>query len=226
MPESGTPRVAITGATGFLGRHLVRTFTQAGWRVRILARRDPVPALGGSRNVEVTPGGLEDRASLERLCDRAHVVVHAAGLVKARHDRDFHHANVEGAERLAEAIRTSSPTAHAVFVSSLAAREPTLSAYATSKRRGELAMEARLGDRLTVVRPTAIYGPGDRETFALFAAASSGRPLPVLHPSARITLVLVAAVTTEALFWTTAALLGVSVVEARKRIWRRITGRG
>ena len=43
---------------------------------------------------------------------------------------------------------------------------------------------------------------------------------------ARITLVLVAAVTTEALFWTTAALLGVSVVEARKRIWRRITGRG
>ncbi len=43
---------------------------------------------------------------------------------------------------------------------------------------------------------------------------------------ARITLAIVAAVTTEALFWTTAALLGVSVVEARKRIWRKITGRG
>jgi hypothetical protein len=43
---------------------------------------------------------------------------------------------------------------------------------------------------------------------------------------ARITLAIVAAVTTEALFWTTAALLGMSVVEARKRIWRKITGRG
>jgi fructose-specific phosphotransferase system IIC component len=42
---------------------------------------------------------------------------------------------------------------------------------------------------------------------------------------ARLTLVLVAAVCTEALFWTVAALLGVSVVEARKRIWRKITGR-
>ena len=46
-----------------------------------------------------------------------------------------------------------------------------------------------------------------------------------LDRGARISLVLVAAVTTEALFWTTAALLGVSVVEARKRIWRKITGR-
>ncbi|MBB3870739.1 hypothetical protein [Brevundimonas mediterranea] len=47
-----------------------------------------------------------------------------------------------------------------------------------------------------------------------------------LDRGARITLAIVAAVTTEALFWTTAALLGVSVVEARKRIWRKITGRG
>jgi len=132
---------------------------------------------------------MEDRASLERLCHGMDLVVHAAGLVKARHDRDFHHANVEGAERLAEVIRTSNPAAHTLLVSSLAAREPTLSPYSASKRRGELAMEARLGDRLSVVRPTAIYGPGDRETFALFAAAAAGRPLPVLHPSARITLV-------------------------------------
>ena len=41
----------------------------------------------------------------------------------------------------------------------------------------------------------------------------------------RVVVAIVAAVTTEALFWTVAALLGVSVVEARKRIWRKITGR-
>jgi nucleoside-diphosphate-sugar epimerase len=182
-------RVAITGATGFLGRHLVRVFSEAGWRVRILARRDPTPVIGTRQGIEVTPGGLEDAVCLDRLCDGADLVVHAAGLVKARRDRDFHRANVEGADRLARSIQTMAPAAHTLLVSSLAAREPTLSPYAASKRGGEVAMEAHLGDRLTVVRPTAIYGPGDRETFALFAAAAAGNPLPILHPTARLTLV-------------------------------------
>lgn len=188
-PEVVARRVAITGATGFLGRRLVGVFAQSGWRIRILARRDPVPVLGGLLDVEVTPGGLEDRASLDQLCEGADVVIHAAGLVKARRDLDFHRANVEGADRLAQAVLATSPQAHTVLVSSLAAREPRLSPYAASKRAGEAAMAARLGARLTVLRPTAIYGPGDRETFALFAAAAAGWRLPVLHPDARITLI-------------------------------------
>ncbi len=181
-------RVAITGATGFLGRHLVRVFDRAGWRVRVLARRDPVAAFGAVE-VEVTPGGLEDPVTLGALCDGADLVIHAAGLVKARRDVDFHRVNVEGAGRLAQAAAERAPTARVLLVSSLAAREPGLSAYAASKRAAETAMAARLGDRLTVARPTAIYGPGDRDILPLFVAAARGRPLPVLHPEARITLV-------------------------------------
>lgn len=182
-------RVAITGATGFLGQHLVRTFSQAGWSVRILARRDPVAAFPGMAGLEITPGDLEDEDALRALCHGAETVIHAAGLVKARRNADFHRVNADGADRLARAAQAVAPHANVLLVSSLAAREPQLSPYAASKRAGETAMAARLGDRLTIVRPTAVYGPGDRETFALFAAAARGRPLPVLHPDARITLV-------------------------------------
>lgn len=56
-------------------------------------------------------------------------------------------------------------------------------------------------------------------------ALGIGLYLDVGHGT-RLTLAIIAAVGTEALFWVVAALLGVSVVEARKRIWRRITGRG
>jgi len=182
-------RVAITGATGFLGQHLVKAFADTGWTVRVLARRDPVAAVRGIAGLEVTPGDLEDEGALRALCQEADVVIHAAGLVKARRDSDFQRINADGAHRLAQAARAVAPAAHVILVSSLAAREPQLSPYAASKRAGEVMMAARLGDRLTIVRPTAIYGPGDRETFALFAAAADGRPLPVLHPAARVTFV-------------------------------------
>jgi nucleoside-diphosphate-sugar epimerase len=76
-----------------------------------------------------------------------------------------------------------------ILVSSLAARAPALSDYAASKRAGEEAAREVLGDRLTVLRPPAIYGPGDRETLALFrlAAASPCLPTPG-SASARLAL--------------------------------------
>jgi nucleoside-diphosphate-sugar epimerase len=76
-----------------------------------------------------------------------------------------------------------------ILVSSLAARAPELSDYAASKRAGEGAALEVLGPRLTVFRPPAIYGPGDRETLGLFrlAARSPVLPLPG-RPEARLAL--------------------------------------
>jgi nucleoside-diphosphate-sugar epimerase len=175
-------RVAITGATGFLGQHLLKAFADAGWTVRVLARRDPIATFGSMARLEVTPGDIEDEGALRALCHGADVVIHAAGLVKARRDADFHRINADGADRLAQAAQAVAPAAHVILISSLAAREPQLSPYAASKRAAEVMMAARLGDRLTIVRPTAIYGPGDRETFALFAAAARGGA-PQLAPT-------------------------------------------
>lgn len=179
---------AITGATGFLGRQLVAALAREGWAVRALARRDGVLAAPAGVEPEIVIGGLSDADALDRLCRDAEVLVHAAGLIKARKPADFRVVNVDGARRAAEAARRAGAR-RMVLVSSLAAREPQLSDYAASKRAGEAAAAAVLGERLTVVRPPAIYGPGDVETLAVFEAALRLPFAPVFDPRARIAMI-------------------------------------
>ena len=178
---SGDRVVALTGATGFLGPHLVAALARDGARVRMLARR-PANLEHWARHelwrgvaLDVVPGHLEDMRALERLTTGADAVVHAAGAIKARDRAAFLRTNGDGTRAVAEASRRCAPDARFVAVSSLAAREPQLSDYAASKRAGEAAALAAYGDapdRLVIVRPPAIYGPGDRETLAIFKAAS------------------------------------------------------
>ncbi|WP_269714311.1 NAD-dependent epimerase/dehydratase family protein [Caulobacter sp. NIBR2454] len=180
---------AVTGATGFLGRHLVRALAEAGFDVRVLMRRDPVHPLWREIEPQVVLGSLSDPSALERLCDGADVVIHCAGLIKARNRAEFDAVNRDGAVAVAHAALKTAPTARFLLISSLVAREPQLSHYAASKRAGEEAAAKLLGDRLTIVRPPAIYGPGDVETFALFKAAATAPLLPVFDSAARIALV-------------------------------------
>jgi nucleoside-diphosphate-sugar epimerase len=178
---------AVTGATGFLGQHLVSALAKDGWRVRMLARRDPVSPFWSGLTPEVVIGSLGDRNALQSLMQGADVVFHAAGLV-AGPPSDLHRINVEGSRTVAM-VAAAQPQTRMIQVSSLAAREPQLSAYAASKRAGEDAVRGVLGARATVVRPPAIYGPGDREGLRLFALATASPVLPVLDPAARLALV-------------------------------------
>ena len=178
---------AVTGATGFLGRRTVAALSDQGWRVRVLVRRDPVLASPEGVAPEVVIGGLSDAAALDRLCQGAEALVHIAGLVKARRDGEFTAVNVEGARLAAEAARRAG--ARMVLVSSLVAREPGLSPYAASKRAGEAAAAAVIGEQLSIVRPPAIYGPGDRETLGVFKAALRLPVAPVFDSAARIAMI-------------------------------------
>ena len=159
-----------------------------GWRVRILSRRDPVDPLWRDVVPEVVLGDLKDEAAVARLCAGADVVIHAAGLVKAPNRGAFDAVNVAGARRVAQAADRAG-TPHAVLVSSLTAREPQLSHYSASKQAGETAMADVLGKRLTVARPCAIYGPGDRELLPVFRAAAVSPVLPVLDETARVAMI-------------------------------------
>lgn len=179
---------AITGATGFLGRHLVRAVAALGYDVRILARRDPIDPMWRGLEPDVVPGSLQDCAALEPLCEGASVVIHAAGLIKARSAQALHEVNAAGVERIAQAAAAAG-AAHFVLISSLAAREAQLSDYAASKREGERFAQSILGERLTVIRPPAVYGPGDRETLELFATAQRLGRLPVFDSAARLALI-------------------------------------
>jgi uncharacterized protein YbjT (DUF2867 family) len=109
-----------------------------------------------------------------------------AGLIKAASLDGFNAVNRDGAR--AAALAAKAAGARFILVSSLAAREPQLSNYAASKRAGEDAVLEVYPGAL-IVRPPAIYGPGDTETLALFELAAKSPVLPVLSPDSRIAMI-------------------------------------
>jgi UDP-glucose 4-epimerase len=165
--------LAVTGGTGFVGQALLDETGRRGLQVRALARRKQAEREG----VEWLRGDLADREALKELVTGAQAVLHIAGVVNAPDPTGFHLGNVTGTEALVEAA-CASGVRRLVFVSSLAAREPGLSAYGKSKRHAEEVVQTS-GLDWTIVRPPAIYGPRDREIFELFKAARWGLvPLP------------------------------------------------
>ncbi len=102
------------------------------------------------------------------------MVIHAAGLIKARDRAAFHAGNVGGTEKLVAALNGCAAPKRLILVSSMVAREPALSAYAEAKRDGETALGQLRHGTWCIVRPCAIYGPWDRETLAIFQAAVRG----------------------------------------------------
>lgn len=165
--------VAVTGGTGFVGQAVIEEACRRGLSLRALARREQ-PACEG---VEWVPGDLADRAALARLVAGADAVLHIAGVVNTPDPMGFHLGNVRGTEALVEAAQAAGARRF-VFVSSLAAREPGLSAYGKSKRHAEEVVQTS-GLDWTIVRPPAIYGPRDREILELFKAARWGVvPMP------------------------------------------------
>jgi nucleoside-diphosphate-sugar epimerase len=184
--------VAVTGATGFVGRHTVAALREVGHEVRALARRDD--AALAATGATVVRGALESEASLRELVHGAEVVVHLAGAIRAPDRAAFLAVNAGGAERVAEAA-ASLPGRRLVHLSSLAARQPGLSPYAESKAAGERAALSR-ADRLggvVVVRPPAVYGPGDRATLPILQSLARGWLLaPANRAAARFSLLFAA----------------------------------
>lgn len=168
--------VAITGATGFVGQALLDAAERRGVEVRALTRR-ATPERPG---VEWLRGDLHNRATLARLVERAEAVIHVAGVVNTPDPTGFHLGNVEGTLELVEAA-VAAGVPRLVFVSSLAAREPQLSAYGASKRKAEQLVAAS-GLDWTIVRPPAIYGPRDREILELFRLAQRWGVVPMPPP--------------------------------------------
>jgi nucleoside-diphosphate-sugar epimerase len=161
--------VALTGGTGFLGGHVIDRLIAAGHKVRALARK-PQYARDG---VTWIAGDLENPGD---LCIGAEVIIHVAGVVNADAET-FDKGNRQGTETMLAAARTAG-VKRFVHVSSLSAREPQLSNYGASKRAAENAVAASSLD-WRIVRPPAIYGPGDTDNLELFRFAKRGiMPLP------------------------------------------------
>ena len=169
--------VAITGANGFIGQHLVRRFGEAGWDVRSVVRRDA------------------EFGRLPECFAAADVVVHAAAATRSPTVAQLRESNVGLTARVVDAAR-SAGVPRVVFISSLAAVGPASSreqpvsdttppapfeAYGRAKLDAERVVQAG-GVPFTIVRPAAVYGPGDRDFLSLFRAAQRG---VAIHPANR-----------------------------------------
>jgi nucleoside-diphosphate-sugar epimerase len=186
------PRVAVTGATGFIGTSVVHRLREQGFRVRALRRSSTPPPPPPDPDLEWVSGDLADAGALGRLVEGVAAVVHCAGAVRGSTQAEFDRTNAQGVAALARACRGQDPVPRFLLLSSLAAREPSLSPYARSKRRGEETLAREAGPiPWAALRPPAVYGPGDRELLPLFRWMARG-VAPVLGASdARFSLLFV-----------------------------------
>lgn len=174
-------RLAVTGGTGFVGSHLLDVAVAAGHRINALTRRDQQARDG----VNWIAGDLSNREALEHLVRDADAVIHVAGTITAPNASGFEQGNVVGTLAMLAAA-TAGGVQRFVNVSSLAAREPKLSMYGDSKCRAEqLVMSSGLD--WSIVRPPAVYGPGDKETLELFRMAKLG--VMLMPPKGRISVI-------------------------------------
>jgi len=177
--------VAVTGATGFIGRALLPALKAAGWQVKALRRTAAPSPEDNQQSIEWVSGTLDDAGSLHYLLQNVHAVVHCAGAVRGMSPAQFDPVNEQGVANLLTAALAQDPPPRFIALSSLAAREPALSPYAASKRKGELVLNSA-GDKLpwVALRPPAVYGPGDRELLPLFQLMAKGiSVVPSVHDS-------------------------------------------
>ncbi|MDB5716055.1 MAG: NAD(P)-dependent oxidoreductase [Sphingomonadales bacterium] len=174
-------RIAVTGATGFVGGHLLPHLIAAGHEVRALTRREQPERTG----VTWVRGALDDDAALATLCQECDGVIHVAGVVNAADAAGFDAGNRMGTLAVLAAAETAGASRF-VHISSLAAREPQLSMYGASKRAAEDAVVASALD-WRIVRPTAIFGPGDSEMLDTFRMAKHG--FVALPPAGRMSVI-------------------------------------
>lgn len=170
--------IAVTGATGFIGQALCKRLLQDGFQVRALVRnRSRANRLAG---VELVEGSLAEQPSLKQLVSGCHSVIHCAGAVRGARQQDFDDVNVDGLRCLLKILQNHSPSTRLLSLSSLAASVPELSFYATSKFRGEQLLQNEAGGLAwTILRPPAVYGPGDKELLPLFKLMARGfLPIP------------------------------------------------
>ena len=174
-------KLAATGGTGFVGSHFLNVALETGHEVTALTRRPQEPR----ERLRWIEGSLDRPESLRDLVKDVDAVIHIAGVLNPRDPADFERGNVQGTLAMLAAA-TAAGVTRFVHVSSLAAREPKLSKYGGSKARAEELVK-RSGLDWAMVRPPAVYGPGDRETLDLFKWAKAG--LMLLPPHGRVSVI-------------------------------------
>jgi len=161
---------------------------EQGFQVRALVRNPAKAASLASRGVSLVEGDLDNTAALEQLVTASATVIHCAGAVRGNSQADFDRVNVAGTAALLTAISAQPRPPPLILLSSIVAREPQLSWYAHSKWEGEQLLEQFAHLDRVILRPPAVYGPGDKEMLPIFQWMHRGIALTPGSPEARISL--------------------------------------
>lgn len=189
-------KAVVTGATGFVGSHLVERLLSARIEVACLVRRTSDPVWIRNLPVETRIAALDEPEALAAAMVDADYVFHVAGLTRARTRRAYLAVNAEHTRRVVQAAVASGRTLRRfVYISSLAAAGPTpgpeplnetaeprpIDGYGASKLAAErIVLDAADALPVTIVRPPAVYGPRDRNFLPLFRTARRFRLAPLI----------------------------------------------
>jgi nucleoside-diphosphate-sugar epimerase len=192
--------ILLTGGSGFLGSHIAEQLSEQGRRVRALVRpTSDTRHLSQLQNVELVNAPLGDKAALGKAMEGVEGIIHCAGVVKAKSPAEFHRINTAGTVNMLEAAKRAEGLKRFVLVSSLTIRGPSrdgrplpadappspVTHYGRSKLAAERAALAAKDELpLTILRPSVIYGPRDREVLAFFQSVKYG-VLPYMGSTAR-----------------------------------------
>ncbi|MBU6400915.1 MAG: NAD-dependent epimerase/dehydratase family protein [Verrucomicrobia bacterium] len=180
-------KVLLTGASGFVGSHVLAGLRSQQIPTAVLLRRTSRPTLIADHlpHVQVHYGGLDDAEALRAALRGATHMIHCAGCTKARRTDEFYTINQTGTRHVVEALNAQSDQIQRlVHISSLAVSGPALpsqpareadsprpvSEYGKSKLAAEQEVRDRCQVPFVILRPSAVYGPGDADFLALFKA--------------------------------------------------------
>jgi nucleoside-diphosphate-sugar epimerase len=192
-------KVLLTGASGFVGSHILDQLVARGFPTRVLLRPNSSRRFIRERlpNVETTQGEFADMVSLSNALAGATHVIHCAGAVKACRASDFFQANQVATRNLVQAFNKTPHAERFILISSLAAAGPALplaparegqpenpvSVYGKSKLAAETELSQACKAPYVIMRPPAVYGPRDSEFLRLFVALKRHiRPIPSHQP--------------------------------------------
>ena len=164
--------IAVTGATGFIGKRLLKYLSGEGYRTRSLHRSDVTNF--NEIETEWIKGDIENENSLSSLFRGTNVCINLAGATTAVNTEEFHSANVKGVENLVSSAEQAGLD-HFIHISSQAAKRPHLSDYAASKAAGEEVLSSvKSNMKISVIRPPAVIGLGDPMLKPLFGLMKRG----------------------------------------------------
>ncbi|MBI4159211.1 NAD-dependent epimerase/dehydratase family protein [Candidatus Woesearchaeota archaeon] len=163
--------IAITGATGFLGRHLIAKLK--GKPVKCLIRKE-YPRF----KVNITKGDLADKKALESFTKNAKVVIHLAAAIDPKDKEEYQKVNVEGTRNLIEACKKNK-VRRIIFVSSMASTKTHLDDYGKSKSEAERLL-LNSGLELTILRPSFIYGKDSNSMEKLLSFLHKFKVIPIV----------------------------------------------